>query len=66
MDKFNVYQSLMLTKYINWRLTGLCRDGEFTGLILSGPGGKREILWVQADAEGNAPGFLMPHDISDM
>lgn len=58
-------QSLLLTKYINWKVVGICRDGEFVGMILANPdgSGKREILWIQSDAEGNAPGFLMPHEI---
>jgi hypothetical protein len=52
----------VLIKFINWRLVGMCTDpaGEFFGMIMQSPDKtQKKVLWIQADQEGNAPGWLM-------
>lgn len=47
-------------KLVNATIVGAAVDqhDEFFGLVVEGPDMPRQIVWVQCDAEGNAPGWL--------
>jgi hypothetical protein len=48
-------------------ITGFAEDGSgydhYMGLVITTAEGKRYVLWVNRDPEGNGPGWLDPQEI---